>query len=103
MDVDHITSQLPIYAAILSSTVLILRYLHDNREHSRKRDKEIKDELQKQIKRDIAQEEDSKKLATLNEEVKSFIGEVRLEISSINAAIIGIQQLLRGRKNENQG
>ena len=99
-DTLHFVNQIPLFAAIISSTLLILRFLHDNREHSKKRDNEIKEELQRQIKRDIAQEENSKKLESLNEEVKDFIGEVRLEISSINRAIIGIQQLLRTGRHE---
>ena len=99
-DTSHFVNQIPLFAAIVSSTVLILRYLHDNRERSKKIDNELKEDLQKQIKRDIAQEEDSKKLEALNGEVKNFMGEVRLDITSINSAIIGIQQLLRGKKNE---
>ena len=99
-DTLHFVNQIPLFAAIVSSTVLILRYLHDNRERSKKIDNELKEELQRQIKRDISQEEGSKKLESLNEEVKEFIAEVRLDITSINRAIIGIQQLLRGGKNE---
>lgn len=98
MNYGTISQQIPVFAAILTSTILILRFLSDNRKYSMERQKEIKDEVIAQARRDASVEIQGRDLIKLSLEFHEFRNEVRKELNDLKDIVLKLQNLIKGVK-----